>query len=104
MRRVKRPTKRVPNTGQWGFGFCQGAVPPAAERQPIADDRFLEDDPSHIVIGDRRLDHSTIGKFVRLHEAVLGQEFVTALAAWVVQRLRLRPGLASIDGTLVTAA
>ncbi len=185
MRRIKRPTKRVANTGQRGFEFCQAPAPPAAERQPISDDRFLDDDPYHILIGDRRLDqvlqdngmrwvgelrkllasldyslltakystrgrralhprtvlglivyglfvkqlalreleqlsvanigawwvcggrrldHSTIGKFVQLHEEVLGQEFVTALAAWVVQRLRLRPGMASIDGTVVESA
>jgi hypothetical protein len=56
MGRIKRPTKRVANTGQWGFGFCQGALPTAAERKPIGDDRFLDDEPYHIVIGDRRLD------------------------------------------------
>jgi transposase len=185
MRRIKRPTKRVANTGQRGFGFCQAALPAPAERRPISDDRFLDDDPYHIVIGDRRLDqvllengmrwvvelrqlvasldyslltakysmrgrravhprtmlglivygllvkqlalreleqlsvanigawwmcggrrldHSTIGKFVQLHADVLGKEFVTALAAWVVQRLRLRSGLASIDGTVVESA
>ncbi len=185
MRRIKRPTKRVANTGQRGFEFCQAPAPPAAERKPISDDRFLDDDPYHILIGDRRLDqvlqdngmrwvvelrqllasldyslltakystrgrralhprtvlglivyglfvkqlalreleqlsvanigawwvcggrrldHSTIGKFVQLHEDVLGQEFVTALAVWLVQRLRLRPGVASIDGTVVESA
>jgi transposase len=185
MRRIKRPTKRVANSGQWGFGFCQGPVPTAAERKPIGDDRFVDDEPYHILIGDRRLDqvlvdndmrwvvelrkllvsldyslltakysargrralhprtvlglivcglfvkqialreleqlsvanigawwmcggrridHSTIGKFVQLHEDVLGQQFVTALAAWVVQRLKLRPGVSSIDGTVVESA
>jgi len=185
MRRIKRPTKRVANTGQGGFGFCQGPVPTATERKPIGDDRFLDDDPYHILIGDRRLDqllvdndmrwvvelrqlvgsldyslltakysargrravhprtvlglivyglfvkqlalreleqlsvanigawwmcggrrldHSTIGKFVQLHEDVLGKEFVTALAAWVVRRLKLRPGVSSIDGTVVESA
>jgi len=185
MRGIKRPTKRVANTGQRGFEFCQAPVPAAAERKPISDDRFLDDDPYHILIGDqrldqvlrangmgwvvelrqlvgsldcglltakysprgrralhprtvlglivyglcvkqvalreleqlsvanigawwicggRRLDHSTIGKFVQLHADALGQEFVTALAAWVVQRLRLRPGVASIDGTVVESA
>jgi len=175
----------VANTGQWGFGFCQAAVPTAAERKPISDDRFQDDESYHIVIGDRRLDqvlvdndmrwvvelrkllgsldyslltakysargrqalhprtvlglivyglfvrqialrdleqlsganigawwmcggrridHSTIGKFVQLHAEVLGKQFVTALAAWVVQRLKLRPGLSSIDGTVVESA
>jgi len=185
MRGIKRPTKRVANTGQWGFGFCQAAVPTAAERKLISDDRFQDDESYHIVIGDRRLDqvlvdndmrwvvelrkllgsldyslltakysargrqalhprtvlglivyglfvrqialrdleqlsganigawwmcggrridHSTIGKFVQLHAEVLGKQFVTALAAWVVQRLKLRPGLSSIDGTVVESA
>ncbi len=185
MRRIKRPTKRVANTGQRGFGFCQAAPPAAAARQPISDERFLDDDPYHLLIGDRRLDqvlesngmrwvvelrklltsldyslltaqystrgrralhprtvlglivyglfvkqlalreleqlsvanigawwicggrrldHSTIGKFVQLHEDVLGHEFVTALAAWLVQQLHLRPGVASIDGTVVESA
>ena len=185
MGRIKRPTKRVANTGQAGFGFCQAAVPPAAERRPISDDRFKDDDPYHLMIGDRRLDqvlvdndlrwvvelrqllvsldyslltakysprgrcalhprtvvglivyglfvkqlalreleqlsvanigawwscggrridHSTIGKFVQVHEEVLGKEFVTALAAWVVHRLKLRPGRSSIDGTVVESA
>jgi len=185
MGRIKRPTKRVANTGQGGFEFGPAPVPTATERKPIRDDRFLDDDPYHIMIGDRRLDqllvandmrwvvelrqlmvsldyslltatysargrcalhprtvlglivyglclkqlslreleqlsvanigawwitggrridHSTIGKFVQLHEEVLGAEFVTALTAWVVHRLRLRPGLSSIDGTVVESA
>lgn len=185
MGRIKRPTKRVANTGQSGFGFCQPGLPTAAERKPISDDRFLDDEPYHILIGDRRLDqvlvdndmrwvvelrkllvsldyslltakysargrralhprtvlglimyglfvkqialreleqlsvanigawwilggrhidHSTIGKFVQLHEEVLGKEFFTILTAWVVQRLKLRPGVSSIDGTVVESA
>jgi hypothetical protein len=185
MGRIKRPPKRVADTGQRGFEFCHPPTPPVAERFPIPDDRFKDDDPYHIVIGERRLDqvlldnqmrwvvelrqllgsldyslftvqysplgrqafhprtvlglivygllvrqialrdleqlsvanigawwmcgghrldHSTIGKFVQLHEAILGDQFVTALAAWVVQRLRLRVGLSAIDGTVVESA
>jgi transposase len=173
------------NTGQRGFGFVEGVVPPAAQRAGVSDLRFKDDDAYHLVIGDRRLDqvlidnglrwvvelrkilvsldyslltasysqrgrkafhprtvlglmlyglfvrrvalrdleelsianigawwicgghridHSTIGKFVQLHEEMLGEEFFTAVAAWVVNRLRLRPGLSSIDGTVIESA
>ena len=185
MRRIKRPPKRVVNTGQSGFGFTQGALPPAAERAGVSDERFKDDDPYHLVIGDRRLDqmlidnemgwvvelrkilmsldyslltasycqrgrkafhprtvlglivyglfmrqkalrdlealsranigawwlcgghridHSTIGKFVQLHQEVLSEEFFTAAAKWVVSRLQLRAGLSSIDGTVIESA
>ena len=33
MRRIKRPTKRVANTGQGGFGFCQAAVADGSRAQ-----------------------------------------------------------------------
>ena len=185
MRRIKRPPKRVVNTGQSGFGFTQGALPPAAERAGVSDERFKDDDPYHLVIGDQRLDqmlidnemgwvvelrkilmsldyslltasycqrgrkafhprtvlglivyglfmrqkalrdlealsranigawwvcgghridHSTIGKFVQLHQEVLSEEFFTAAAKWVVSRLQLRAGLSSIDGTVIESA
>jgi hypothetical protein len=56
------------------------------------------------VCGGHRLDHSTIGKFIQLHTDALSAEFFTTLAAWVVAQLQLRPGLATIDGTVVQAA
>lgn len=185
MGRIKRPPKRVVNTGQRGFGFVEGALPPAAERAAVSDQRFKDDDPYHLVIGDRRLDrvlienemgwvvelrkilvsldyslltarycqrgrkafhprtvlglmlyglfvrrvglreleqlsvanigawwicgghridHSTIGKFVQLHQEILGEDFFRAVAAWVVKRLKLRPGVSSIDGTVIESA
>jgi transposase len=54
--------------------------------------------------GGHRIDHSTIGKFVQLHEEVLGEEFFTAVVKWVVSRLQLRAGLSSIDGTVIESA
>jgi DDE family transposase/transposase-like protein DUF772 len=185
MGRIKRPPRRVVNTGQRGFGFCAAAMPPAAERAAVSDGRFKDDDPYHLVIGDRRLDqvltdnemewvvelrkilvsldfslltasycptgrkafhprtvlglilyglfmrqkalrdlealsvanigawwicgghridHSTVGKFVQLHEEVLGEEFFRAVAMWVVDRLKLRAGVSSIDGTVIESA
>ena len=56
------------------------------------------------VCGGHRLDHSTIGKFVQLHEAALSEEFFAAVAGWVVRQLGLAPGLSSIDGTVVESA
>jgi DDE family transposase/transposase-like protein DUF772 len=184
MGQIKRPTKRVANTGQRGFGFSQEA-PADVQRQPLADDRFRDDDPYSIFIGEKRLDvhlgeqgmgwvvelrrvlgqldygllttrysvrgrqafhprtvlgllvyalfmkqqalrdlealtvlnlgamwicgghridHSTIGKFVQLHAAAFSDEFFVAVAGWVVQQLKLRTGVASIDGTVVESA
>lgn len=185
MGRIKRPPKRVVNTGQRGFGLSQGAIPAAAERAAVSDAGFKDDDPYPLVIGDRRLgqmlidnemrwvvelrkilvsldyslltasycqrgrkafhprtvlglivyglfmrqkglrdlealsvanigawwlcgghriDRSTVGKFVQLHEQVLGEEFFTAVVTWVVSRLKLRAGLSSIDGTGIESA
>lgn len=185
MGRIKRPTKRVTNTGQRGFGFpaALGAEPSAPK--PVADGRFKDDDPSSIFIGEQRLDaylrhaemqwvlelrrvlgklnysmltarysergrqafhprtilglifyglfvrqkalrdlerlsaldvgamwicgghrvdHSTIGKFVQQHAELLSTEFFIAVVGWVVHELQLRPGVSSIDGTVVESA
>ena len=83
MRRIKRPTKRVADTGQQGFGFCYGNAPSAEERKPIADSRFKEDDPYHLIIGDQRLD-----QLLRAHGC-----------GWVVE---LRKLLARLDYSLLT--
>ena len=185
MGRVRRPTRRVANTGQQGFGFSLPAEPAAQERAPISDDRFQDDDPYHLIIGSQRLDrylaeaglewvvrlrklmasldyslmtrryshlgrrafhprtvlgliiygvlvrqlglrdlenlstvnlgawwicgghridHSTIGKFVRMHDEVLGEDFFVAVTQWVVRQLNVRAGVAAIDGTVVESA
>lgn len=185
MGRVRRPTRRVANTGQQGFGFSLPAEPTGAERAPIGDERFQEDDPYHLVIGTQRLDrylaaaglewvvklrkvmssldyslmtmryshrgrrafhprtvlgliiygvlvrqfglrdlenlsavnlgawwicgghridHSTIGKFVQIHEEALGEDFFIAVTQWVVRQLNVRAGTAAIDGTVVESA
>jgi len=185
MGRIKRPTKRVANTGQKGFGFTGAPVPGPSEPKPLADSRFKDDDASSIFIGEQRLDaylqqaemgwvlelrgvlgkldysmltarysergrqafhprtvlglifyglfvrqkalrdlerlskldvgamwicgghridHSTIGKFVQQHEDLLSTEFFEAVTGWVVRELKLRPGVSSIDGTVIESA
>lgn len=185
MGRIKRPTKRVTNTGQKGFGFTMPPLPGPSAPKPLADSRFKDDDPYSIFMGEQRLDaylrdaemgwvlelrqvlakldyamltarysdmgrqafhprtvlglilyglfarhkalrdlerlskldvgamwicgghridHSTIGKFVQLHAETLSEEFFVAVAGWVVQQLKLRAGVASIDGTVVESA
>jgi len=182
---IKRPTKRVTNTGQQGFGFAVTPPPGPSEPKPLADSRFKDDDPYSIFMGEQRLDaylreaemgwvlelrrvlgqldysmltarycergrqafhprtvlglifyglfvrhkalrdlerlskldvgamwicgghridHSTIGKFVQQHEEVLSTEFFEAVTVWVVRELKLRPGLSSIDGTVIESA
>jgi len=185
MGRIKRPTKRVSNTGQRGFGFPVARVAEPSAPEPVGDGRFKDDDPSSIFIGEQRLDaylrqaemqwvlelrrvlgkldysmltarysqrgrqafhprtvlgviiyglfvrqkalrdlerlnaldvgamwicgghrldHSTIGKFVQQHAELLSTEFFLAVVGWVVHELKLRPGVSSIDGTVVEAA
>lgn len=185
MGRIKRPTKRVTNTGQHGFGFTVTPMPEPSEPGPLADSRFKDDDPYSIFMGEQRLDtylrdaemgwvlelrrvlrkldysmltarysergrqafhprtmlgliiyalfvrqkalrdlerlskldvgamwicgghridHSTIGKFVQQHEELLSSEFFKATTAWVINELKLRPGLSSIDGTVIESA
>ena len=185
MGRIKRPTKRVTNTGQQGFGYTVMPLPGPREAKPLADDRFKDDDPYSIFMGEQRLDaylreaemgwvlelrrvlgkldysmltarysnrgrqafhprtvlglifyglfvrqkalrdlerlskldvgamwicgghridHSTVGKFVQQHEELLSTEFFIAVTGWVVRELKLRPGLSSIDGTVIESA
>jgi hypothetical protein len=56
------------------------------------------------ICGGHQIDHSTIGKFVQMHDEVLGGEFFREFGRWLVGRLRLKPGVASIDGTVIEAA
>jgi transposase len=54
--------------------------------------------------GGHRIDHSTIGNFVLLHEEAFGEEFFRGFTNWVVKKMKLRPGVSSIDGTVVESA
>ncbi|HYD48958.1 MAG TPA: transposase [Terriglobales bacterium] len=56
------------------------------------------------ICGGRRIDHSTIGSFVRMHEEALGDDFLETVTAWVVRQLKLKPGISTIDGTVVESA
>jgi transposase len=49
-------------------------------------------------------DHSTIGKFIRLHEQVLSEQFFTTLMKHLVSKLHLNAGTVAMDGTVITAA
>ena len=54
--------------------------------------------------GGHQPDHSTIGKFVQLHAEILSTEFFAALVRWIIDRLKLRVGTTSIDGTVIESA
>jgi transposase len=56
------------------------------------------------ICGGGQPDHSTIGKFIQLHGAVLSGEFFVALVRFLVGRLRLPAGTVAADGTVVEAA
>lgn len=56
------------------------------------------------ICGGHQPDHSTIGKFVQLHAEALSSDFFQALVRWVVARVKLRVGTASIDGTVIESA
>ena len=54
--------------------------------------------------GGHQPDHSTIGEFIERHRAALTKEFFESLVRYLVQRLRVQPGTAALDGTVVEAA
>lgn len=56
------------------------------------------------ICGGHQLDHSTIGKFVQMHDEALGEAFFVEFVKWLVRRLGLKPGVTSIDGTVIEAA
>ena len=56
------------------------------------------------ICGGRKVDHSTIGKFVQMHDEALGDEFFREFVKLLVGRLGLKVGVASIDGTVIEAA
>jgi transposase len=49
-------------------------------------------------------DHSTIGKFIQLHEKVLSEQFFSKLVKQLVNKLNLSAGTAAMDGTVIAAA
>lgn len=181
---VRRPMKRVVDTGQEVLGFDLGPVSEPVESK-AGDEDFLDDDASQVMIGHQRLDvllkgtgmgwvvqlkrelreldyslltarysrqgrkgfhprmllglivcgimerhstlreleelsevnlgawwicggskvdHSTIGKFVQMHDEALGGEFFSEFVKFLVRRLGLKVGVASIDGTVIEAA
>ena len=84
MGRIKRPTKRVANTGQQGFDFDSAVLPESVEATALADNQFKDDDPYSIFMGAQRLD-------AYLRDAEMG---------WV---LELRTVLAKLDYSMLTA-
>jgi transposase len=56
------------------------------------------------VCGGQQPDHSTIGKFIRLHKEWLSDEFFTTVVKHLVGKLKLKPGTVAGDGTVVEAA
>jgi transposase len=57
-----------------------------------------------LMCGGHQPDHSTIGKFIQLHSEVLSEEFFTDLLRQIVSQLKLRAGVAAVDGTVIEAA
>jgi transposase len=55
------------------------------------------------ICGGLRPDHSTIGRFLTLHDETLTDEFFLSLTKTLVAKLRLGPGEAVIDGTVIEA-
>lgn len=49
-------------------------------------------------------DHSTIGKFIQLHEQLLSEQFFTTLVKQLVRKLHLSAGTVGLDGTVIAAA
>ena len=54
--------------------------------------------------GGLRPDHSTIGKFIRMHAEVLSEEYFVELTKMLATKLKLTSGSASCDGTVIEAA
>jgi transposase len=56
------------------------------------------------ICGGIQPDHSTIGKFIRLHADALTEEFFTTTVRYLVGKLRLKAGTIGGDGTIIEAA
>jgi transposase len=55
------------------------------------------------IAGRVQPDHSTIGKFIQLHEKVLTEQFFTSLVKQLAGKLHLSAGTVAIDGTVIAA-
>ena len=56
------------------------------------------------ICGGVQPDHSTIGKFIRLHAEVLSEEFFTELVSHLVKKIGLKAATVGGDGTIIEAA
>jgi hypothetical protein len=57
-----------------------------------------------LMCGGIQPDHSTIGKFIVRHQELLTEEFFVTATRALAAKLRLSPGKAAIDGTVIEAA
>jgi transposase len=57
-----------------------------------------------LMCGGHQPDHSTIGKFIQFHSEILSEEFFTDLVRQIALKLKLRAGVAAMDGTVIEAA
>ncbi len=57
-----------------------------------------------LICGGHQPDHSTIGKFLRLHQDALSDAFFVELTRRLVKRLGVQGKVAAIDGTVIEAA
>jgi hypothetical protein len=55
------------------------------------------------VCGGLQPDHSTLGKFLQRHRDILTEDFFAELTTYLVARLKLGPGVAAVDGSVVAA-
>jgi hypothetical protein len=54
--------------------------------------------------GGNAIDHSTIGKFIVHHDEALSESFFVAMTAHLLKELKIKPGVAGVDGTVMEAA
>jgi transposase len=57
-----------------------------------------------LMCGGHQPDHSTIGKFIQLHSEILSEAFFADLVRQMSIKLKLRAGVAAMDGTVIEAA
>jgi transposase len=56
------------------------------------------------ITGRLQPDHSTIGKFIQMHQEVLSQKFFAALVKHLVGKLHISAATVAVDGTVIEAA